>query len=199
MSSARRTRRSVGRSISRMACLSASLSWSWAAMVSARSPGSSMLCTDARISGARRLSSLTKLEKAACASRAAASASADHSVSSRISSTSTARKHSPSTKRRTTARRLPSTRTFTVPSGRRKTWITLASVPTEKMSSGVGSSLCTRCAERKISWLSPREVTSPSAPSDFSRPTKSGTTIWGKTTVSRRGRSGTQRTPVVWS
>ena len=51
-----------------------------------------MLCTEARISGARRLSSLTKLAKAAWASRPAASASADHSVSSGISSTSTAEK-----------------------------------------------------------------------------------------------------------
>ena len=109
----------------------------------------------------------------------AASASADHSVSSRIASTSTARNvrrlQSAVPPRAACPRPGPSPcrRAGAGPGSR---WP--ASPP--KMSSGVGSSLCTRCAERKISWSSPREVTSPSAPRDFSRPTKSGTTSAGR-------------------
>ena len=37
------------------------------------------------------------------------------------------------------ARRLPSTSTFTVPSGSRSSWMIVPTVPTAKMSSGVGS------------------------------------------------------------
>jgi hypothetical protein len=50
------------------------------------------------------------------------------------------------------ARRFPSTSTFTVPSGRRRSWMMLARVPTAKMSSGIGSLvLARRWADRKIS------------------------------------------------
>ena len=50
------------------------------------------------------------------------------------------------------ARRLPSTSTFTVPSGRRSSWMIVPTVPTSKMSSGVGSLvLAFFCAARKIS------------------------------------------------
>ena len=50
------------------------------------------------------------------------------------------------------ARRLPSTSTFTVPSGSRSSWMIVPSVPTAKMSSGVGSLVFAFfCAARKIS------------------------------------------------
>ncbi len=67
-------------------------------------------------------------------------------------------------------------------------------VPTLKMSSGVGSFvLAFFCAERTIS-LSPAIACS-SALIDFSRPTNSGTTMWGNTMMSRKGRSGMVRGP----
>ena len=56
-------------------------------------------------------------------------------------------------KRRTAARRLPSTSTFTVPSGSRSSWMIVPIVPIVKMSSGIGSLVfALRCAERKISF-----------------------------------------------
>jgi len=62
-------------------------------------------------------------------------------------------------------------------------------VPTSKMSSGVGSFvLAFFCAASKISlcWL----IASSSALIDFSRPTKSGTTMCGNTMMSRKGSRG---------
>ncbi len=77
-------------------------------------------------------------------------------------------------KRSTAARALPSTSTFTVPSGSFSSCSTLAITPTSKMSFGVGSSMSrSRWVASRI-CLSPR-ITSSSARTDFSRPTNSGT------------------------
>ena len=119
-----------------------------------------------------------------------------------ISSTSTMKKPSVCVKRRTAARRLPSTSTFTVPSGRRSSWMIVPIVPIVKISSGIGSFVfALRCAERKISFppAAPFPIASSSALIDFSRPTNSGTTMCGNTTMSRSGSSGTRRGPLFSS
>ena len=119
-----------------------------------------------------------------------------------ISSISTMKKPSVCVKRRTAARRLPSTSTFTVPSGSRSSWMIVPIVPIVKMSSGIGSLVfALRCAERKISFppAAPFPIASSSALIDFSRPTNSGTTMCGKTTMSRNGSSGTRRGPLLSS
>ncbi len=73
-------------------------------------------------------------------------------------------------------------------------------VPIVKMSSGMGSLvLALRWADRKISLYPPFPIASSSAPMDFSRPTNSGTTMCGKTTMSRNGSSGTRRGPLLSS
>ncbi len=67
------------------------------------------------------------------------------------------------------------------------------SVPISKMSSGEGSLVFAFfCAARRMSFSC--AIASSSAAMDFSRPTKSGTTMCGKTMMSRSGRSGTVRT-----
>jgi hypothetical protein len=72
--------------------------------------------------------------------------------------------------------------------------MTVLRVPTAWMSSGTGSSVrARRWADSRISFWLPGAVASSSAPIDFSRPTNSGTTMWGNTTVSRSGSSGTRR------
>ena len=86
-------------------------------------------------------------------------------------------------------RLLPSTSTFTVPSGSFRSCRTLASAPTRKMPSAVGSSSVASF------WLASRIclssfITASSARTDFSRPTKSGTIMCGNTTMSRNGRTG---------
>ena len=67
------------------------------------------------------------------------------------------------------------------------------SVPVVKMSSGTGSlvfAFFCAASRMSLSWA----IASSSAAMDFSRPTKSGTTMCGKTMMSRRGRRGTVRT-----
>ena len=89
----------------------------------------------------------------------------------------------------TRTRRIPSTRTLKVPSGSFKDWTIRATVPTSNRSSEDGSSMpASRCATSKSSLFAfSEDVTLRRALSDFSRPTKSGTTIWGKTTMSLSG------------
>src|SRR4051812_31132150 len=92
------------------------------------------------------------------------------------------------------ARFLPSTSTFTVPSGRRNSCKMVPSVPISKMSSGAGSLVFAFfCAARRMSLSC--AIASSSAAMDFSRPTNSGTTMCGKTMMSRSGSRGTVRTP----
>jgi hypothetical protein len=65
----------------------------------------------------------------------------------------------------------------------------VASVPTWKTSSKAGSLvLAFFCAARTTILSLP--MASSRAAMDFSRPTNSGTTMWGKTMMSRSGRSG---------
>ena len=61
--------------------------------------------------------------------------------------------------------------------------------PIEYMSAGAGSSLAAeRCATSRIDF--PASIAVSIALIDFGRPTKSGITMWGKTTTSRSGSSG---------
>src|SRR5215831_15133244 len=86
-------------------------------------------------------------------------------------------------------RALPSTRTLTVPSGSLSSCSTLASVPTSKIAFVAGSSSeAFFCVASRMN-VSLR-ITSSSARIDFSRPTNSGTIMWGKTTMSRSGKTG---------
>ncbi len=65
-------------------------------------------------------------------------------------------------------------------------------VPTAKMSSAAGSLVFAFfCAHRRMAFSC--AIASSRAAIDFSRPTKSGTTMWGKTMMSRSGRSGSVR------
>src|ERR1039457_6870227 len=79
-------------------------------MVSANSPGDSMVWTDSMSSGASPLLSLMKLSKAARRARPAAMVSADRSSIAWVVSTSTEKKPSLSTKLRMVARVFPSSR-----------------------------------------------------------------------------------------
>ena len=91
------------------------------------------------------------------------------------------------------ARCPPSTSTFTVPSGRRKSCRMVPRVPMPKMSSATGSLVFAFfCAASRMSLSC--DIASSSAAIDFSRPTKRGTTMCGNTMMSRRGSRGTVRT-----
>jgi len=81
------------------------------------------------------------------------------------------------------------TSTLTVPSGSWISCLIVPSVPTSKISSGAGSLvLALRCAHNTISFPAP--IASLSALMLLGRPTKRGTTMFGKTMISRSGSSG---------
>ena len=83
----------------------------------------------------------------------------------------------------------PSIKIFTAPSGNFKTCRTLAITPTLKILFSPGlSSPASRCATRSICCSV--FITSSKAKTDFSRPTKSRTIMFGKTTMSLRGKTG---------
>src|SRR5882672_2782360 len=87
------------------------------------------------------------------------------------------------------ARWLPSTSTFTVPSGSFSICRMLEMQPILYRSSAVGSSLAADfCATRRM--LLPASIAISIALIDFGRPTKRGMTMWGNTTTSRSGSSG---------
>src|SRR5438093_6853049 len=87
------------------------------------------------------------------------------------------------------ARWLPSTSTFTVPSGSLSIWSMLEMQPILYRSSAVGSSLAADfCATSRM--LLPASMAISMALIDFGRPTKSGMTMCGNTTTSRSGSSG---------
>ncbi len=91
----------------------------------------------------------------------------------------------------TMARATPSTSTLTVPSGSFSSCRMVATVPTVYRSRGLGSSTSAAfCATSRI-CLS-RRMASSSARMDLSRPTNSGMTMWGYTTTSRSGSTGTR-------
>src|SRR6266540_2226413 len=87
------------------------------------------------------------------------------------------------------ARWLPSTSTFTVPSGSLSICRMFEMQPILYRSSPVGSSLAADfCATSRM--LLPASMAISIALIDFGRPTKSGMTMCGNTTTSRRGSSG---------
>src|SRR5713226_294859 len=87
------------------------------------------------------------------------------------------------------ARWLPSTSTFTVPSGSLSICRMLEMQPILYRSSATGSSLAADfCATSRM--LLPASIAISIALIDFGRPTKSGMTMCGKTTTSRSGSSG---------
>ena len=61
--------------------------------------------------------------------------------------------------------------------------------PTSNMSSGLGSSLPAAFCATSMIWR-PASMATSSALIDFGRPTNSGITMWGNTTTSRNGSSG---------
>ena len=157
--------------------------------MSARRAASSIDATDVSISGGMRLLSFTYASNVECTERISASSSTFGSLASSMSSASTSRNFSESRNRRTRARCFPSTSTFTVPSGSRSSWMIWPIVPTAKMSSAIGSFVFAFFwAQRRmaLSWA----IASSRAAIDFCRPTNSGTTMCGKTMMSRRGSSG---------
>src|SRR5690606_35251325 len=168
-----------------------------AATVSARRPGTWICATAVRISGGTLRLSFTYFSKPARTVRISASLSALRVSTSSTGSTSQAKKGSDCTKVRMRARCRPSTSTFTVPSGRRRCWSTTPIVPISNRSAAPGSSRATwRCATSR-SCRSPWLAAS-SAAIDLARPTKSGTTMCGNTTMSRSGSSGSTRCSPRW-
>ncbi len=113
-------------------------------------------------------------------------------ASSGSSSASTCRYFSLAWKAFTRARTFPSTSTLTVPSGSRSSWMMVPTVPTAKMSSSPGSLVLAFFWAHSRMALSPFMASSRAA-IDFCRPTKSGTTMCGKTMMSRSGSSGRLR------
>src|SRR5208282_2299250 len=91
------------------------------------------------------------------------------------------------------ARSVPSTRTLMLPSGSFTLCTIFASVPTEWISSGFGSSTEASCWVTRKIFLSPASASS-SARTDASRPTMNGCIISGKMTISRTGIIGTRFT-----
>ena len=74
------------------------------------------------------------------------------------------------------ARCVPSTSTFTVPSGSFSIWRMLDTHPTSNMSSGLGSSLPAAFWATSMIWR-PASMAASSALMDFGRPTNSGITM----------------------
>ncbi len=129
---------------SRTCCLFSSLSGRWAAIVSAKRPGSSMLEMEVRISGGIFLLSLTYWSNCCITARRRASISllsSDCSETGSTGVTAATKWASPSTIDLTKARCWPSTRTFTVPSGNFSICKMVDTQPTSNMSSTLGSSL----------------------------------------------------------
>ena len=89
------------------------------------------------------------------------------------------------------ARSTPSTSTRMLPSGSLTLCTMLASVPTVKISSGLGSSTEASCCVARKIFLSPASASS-SARTEASRPTMNGCIICGKMTMSRTGIMGTR-------
>src|SRR5438067_2157532 len=86
---------------------------------------------------------------------------------------------------------MPSVKTNRLWFGILTTLCTVASVPMLNRSTGCGESTrASRCATTTIVLSSPRELISCT---ELSRPTVSGRTAWGNSTVSRTGRIGNDR------
>ena len=175
-------------------CLFSSLRGRCAAMVSARRPGSSMLEMEVRISGGIFLLSLTYWSNCCITARRRASISLGL-LASGVASTGVTvamKCDSASSIDATSARCCPSTSTFTVPSGSLSICRMVETHPTSNMSATEGSSLAaafwaTSMMRRSASMAISRALML------LGRPTKSGITMWGNTTTSRKGNSGRSR------
>ena len=158
-------------------------------MVSASLLGSSIWLTETSTSGGTFLLSFTYCSNWLATERPSASSSPGSPSSSSIFSARASKNAGFSWNSTMRARSPPSTRTLTVPSGSLRSCSTEPTTPTEWMSLGAGSSWeAFFCATRRICLSSFMTVSS--AATDFSRPTKSGTIMCGKTTMSLSGRTG---------
>ncbi|MNK99181.1 hypothetical protein D3C87_1195670 [compost metagenome] len=185
----RLSRRSVTLTISRIFCFCSSLIGRCAAMVSARRPASSMPDSDVRISGGIFLFSFTYWSNCDTMARRRASVSADSTGAGGTGTASHMKCESSSLTSVIFARCVPSTSTFTVPSGSFSICRILAMQPTSYRSSAVGSSLAAVFWATSMMLL-PDSIAVSSALMDFGRPTNSGITMCGNTTTSRSGNSG---------
>src|SRR5216684_6846873 len=86
----------------------------------------------------------------------------------------------------TLARSTPSTSTLMLPSGSFRLWTMLTTVPTLKISLGLGSSMEASCCVARKIFLSPAIASSRARTLD-SRPTTNGVIMNGKITTSRMG------------
>src|SRR5262245_7420407 len=183
-------RRASGSATSSTSCASESRSFRFEATRSARRPGSNTFAVIERTSGGRFLSGSSSSTRARTA-RISASFSTPHgdSGSGGIGATCAQSAGSFSTNASMRALASPCTSTLTRPSGRRRMRITIATVPTGCRSSASGSSTSgLRCAASS-SRRSPESASSTAA-TERSRVRNSGSTMYGNTTNSRSGRTG---------
>src|SRR5450830_16437 len=186
--SIRARRRSCVDSISRSACLSAVSICRCAATTSAISSGSSVWLTTYCSSSASCGLSCTYPANSTATRRASERQRTSARSGGARGVELTRKNGSVLSKRSMRTRSWPSTSAFTLPSGSLKSCSTLTRVPTGMMSSAPGSSTdASRCELRMsgVFWLKAVSM----AWMDFSRPTKRGATILGKTTSSRVGSS----------
>ena len=183
------SRRAFTSNISSTCCFCSSLSGRCAATVSARRPASSIPPSEVRISGGIFLFSFTYWSNADSSARRIASTSGGGAPSAGIGVPSATQWVRRSVTLPMRARLPPSTSTFTVPSGSFSICRMLETQPISYMSSAPGSSLAAeRCATSRMDL--PLSMAVSIALMDFGRPTKSGITMCGNTTTSRRGSSG---------
>ena len=158
-------------------------------MASASRPPSSMPDIEVRISGGIFLLSLTYWSNWASSARRIASTSLAWPGSPTTASACAVRWSPRSVTRVTRARCVPSTRTFTVPSGSFSICRMVATLPISYRSSAAGSSLAA-CFWATSRMCFPASIAASNALIDLGRPTNSGITMCGKTTTSRSGSSG---------
>jgi hypothetical protein len=148
-----------------------------------------MPAIEVRISGGIFLFSLTYWSNCCVTARRSASTSGVVSPVGWIGDTSATKCSPVSAMWRVSARCRPSTSTFTVPSGSLSICRMLDTQPIANMSSGRGSSLPAAFCATNMIWRPP-SIAASSALIDLGRPTNSGITMWGNTTTSRSGSSG---------
>src|SRR5436305_226141 len=107
-----------------------------------------------------------------------------------ITSTSTSRKGSDLVNRSTLTRCSPWARSCTLPSGNRNMGPIVASTPTSIRSSGTTSCLPESCCVSSTMECGRCFTASSTASSEGCRPTWMGWRMWGKTTVSKSGKTG---------
>ena len=184
------SKRSYKSTDSNICCLSDSLIDKCDAIVSLNFPSSSISLIVPSTSGGIFLFKFTYLSNSSVVDLdIALSCLSEESIVSIIWSTSACKKSSFSKKTLIDALFSPSTNTLTVPSGSFNSCSTLATVPKSNRSFFLGSSTEALFWVISIIFLSPF-ITLSRALTDLSLPTNNGTTIWGKTTISLKGRTG---------